>query len=276
MQESGLFFAVPVVDQLAYLVDLRELCLPVHPISAITRDNVSVSVGGALYVQVVDALKAVYGVRRVLTAIHTHSISAMRTAVGGVELDALLHNRLILNQKLREAVAEAASMWGLEVRRLELTEVHPDVEVSRAMDAQATAERRKREAILNAEAVREQHIRESQGVAQETINVAESRRQAQVLEASGHAESLKIIADVLEQHAHGRDAMNFSLAEAYVNAMAKGLSSSSTVFMNEDISNPSHMIAKGMGVLQAMSKEAGGGGGGGGAGGGVKASSKSD
>ena len=262
VEQPGLFFAVPFVDRLAYVVDMRELTLAISPQSAITKDNVSVDVGGALFVQVVDPVKACYGVRRVLVAIKTHAISAMRTTIGSVELDELLHNRHLLNERLQEQLVPAAEPWGLSVKRLELTEIHPDSEVSRAMDAQATAERRKRERILQAEGVREQHIRESEGVRQEQINhaegqrqktvlLAEARRDQQILEAEGHAEALERVATALAKPG-GKDAMSFYLAESYMRMVGAGLHETSTVFIPEDIGDVSQVIAKGMGVAQTL------------------------
>ena len=68
VHESGYFFAVPVVDQVAYVVDVRERALDIVPQAAITRDNVSVEVSGNLFLKVVDVEKAAYGARNPLYA----------------------------------------------------------------------------------------------------------------------------------------------------------------------------------------------------------------
>eukprot|EP00953_Heterococcus_sp_UTEX-ZZ885_P034710 17950-Heterococcus_DN1.PRE.1 len=61
IHESGWFIAVPVLDKIAYRVDMRERSIVIDPQSAITKDNVSVEVSGNLYVQFVDPEKAAYG-----------------------------------------------------------------------------------------------------------------------------------------------------------------------------------------------------------------------
>ena len=61
IQPSGWFLAIPLVDTISYVIDLREKALDIPPQSAITRDNVAVEVSGNLFVQFVDAEKAAYG-----------------------------------------------------------------------------------------------------------------------------------------------------------------------------------------------------------------------
>lgn len=69
IQPSGFFFAIPLVDRIAYIVDTRERAIDVAPQSAITRDNVSVEVSGNLFVQFVDPEKAAYGARNPLYSV---------------------------------------------------------------------------------------------------------------------------------------------------------------------------------------------------------------
>ncbi|CAM9106685.1 unnamed protein product, partial [Heterosigma akashiwo] len=51
VQPPGLFLAIPLVDRLAYLVDMRERAMEIHPQRCITKDNVSVDVSGNVYIQ---------------------------------------------------------------------------------------------------------------------------------------------------------------------------------------------------------------------------------
>ena len=54
-----------------------------------------------------------------------HAQSAMRSAIGELELDEILHNRAGLNTIIKGSLQEAAVAWGLEIRRYELTEITP-------------------------------------------------------------------------------------------------------------------------------------------------------
>ena len=69
IHESGYFIAVPFVDSIAYVIDVRERALDILPQSAITRDNVSVEVSGNLFVRVADPERAAYGARNPLYAV---------------------------------------------------------------------------------------------------------------------------------------------------------------------------------------------------------------
>ena len=61
IQDSGWFLAIPFVDQIAYVIDVRERAMDIPPQAAITRDNVSVEVSGNLFVKFQDAQNAAYG-----------------------------------------------------------------------------------------------------------------------------------------------------------------------------------------------------------------------
>ncbi|KAL3790198.1 hypothetical protein ACHAW5_004817, partial [Stephanodiscus triporus] len=108
IHESGYFFAVPFVDSIAYVIDVRERAVDIPNQSAITRDNVSVEVSGNLFVRVADPERAAYGARNPLYAVIMHAQSAMRSAIGELELDEILHNRAGINTLIKGAVQEAA------------------------------------------------------------------------------------------------------------------------------------------------------------------------
>ena len=69
IHDSGYFFAIPVIDQIAYVIDIRERAIDIEPQSAITRDNVSVEVSGNLFIQFIDSEKAAYGARNPLYSV---------------------------------------------------------------------------------------------------------------------------------------------------------------------------------------------------------------
>ena len=60
-KSGGWFLAIPAVDNIRFVVDMRERALNIQPQSAITKDNVHVMVSGNLYCQFVSSQKAAYG-----------------------------------------------------------------------------------------------------------------------------------------------------------------------------------------------------------------------
>lgn len=61
IQDSGWFVAIPFVDKISYVIDVRERAMDIPPQMAITRDNVSVEVSGNLFVKFQDPQNAAYG-----------------------------------------------------------------------------------------------------------------------------------------------------------------------------------------------------------------------
>lgn len=193
IKEGGWFFAIPLVDDIRFVVDMREKALSIIPQSAITKDNVHVHVSGNLYCQFVDAEKAAYGSKNPIYSIKQHAQSAMRAAIGEMELDEILHARARLNTMIRETVQESAVAWGLEIMRYEITEVSPDKFITEAMDKQAAAERERRKKVLEAEGdkrsielesegLKIQMRNESEGFLIKTKNEAEARKLQLILE----------------------------------------------------------------------------------------------
>ena len=77
----GLNFAIPFIESVAYKRSLKETTFPIHPQTAITRDNVHVQLDGAVYAKVEDAYRASYGIDSLTSAITTLAQSAMRKEV---------------------------------------------------------------------------------------------------------------------------------------------------------------------------------------------------
>jgi SPFH domain / Band 7 family len=74
-------------------------------------------VSGNLYVQFTDAEKAAYGSTNPLYSVRQFAQSSMRSAIGELELDEILHARAKLNKMIGVHVQEAAMAWGLSVKR---------------------------------------------------------------------------------------------------------------------------------------------------------------
>ena len=127
----------------------------------------------------------------------------MRSAIGELELDEILHNRAGLNTIIKGSLQEAAVAWGLEIRRYELTEITPDEQIRIAMDKQAAAERDRREQVLRAEGDKRRveltsegmkisMTNESEGKLIQITNEAEAEKLHILRVAEGKAEAMKI------------------------------------------------------------------------------------
>ena len=70
---AGFHLLVPFLDRVAYKHSLKEQAIDVPSQSCITKDNIAVEIDGILYVQVVDAQLASYGIENYFYAVsYTH------------------------------------------------------------------------------------------------------------------------------------------------------------------------------------------------------------
>lgn len=254
VHSPGYFFTIPILDRIQHTIDMRERTVFYPPQSAITKDNVAVRVNAVLFVQFVEPLKAAYGATDPLRSIKELAISAMRAAVGEMELDQVFHNRQQVNDRCCSVVKYAAADWGMVVTRHEIQDVTPDRHIADSLDKQAAAERFRREQVLQAEGSKQAAALESEGVKIQLTNESEGHlirvrnealaEQARIeLEAEGRAKSITRIA---EAHAHAlesvakalekegaNEAARLDVAREYINMYANMGKESNTVIMNE-------------------------------------------
>lgn len=276
IHDSGYFFAIPFVDQISYVIDVRERAINILPQRAITRDNVSVEVSGNLFIQFIDPEKAAYGARHPLYSVTQHAQSAMRSAIGEMELDEILHGRNRLNALIKESLLDAAFAWGLTVRRYEITEITPDEEIRIAMDKQAAAERDRREQVLRAEGdkrraeltsegVKVSLTNESEGMLIKTQNEAEATKtklvrlaegeaEAMVIKSMAQAEAIKSVAGELQKEG-GICAAHLTLAKEYVEMYGMMGSQSNTMFFNKRPADLSNLLTQTANVLEIVKSE---------------------
>ncbi len=262
------------MDRIAYRIDMRERAMAIAPQPAITKDNVSVDVSGILYVQFVDPTQAAYGSYNPLYAVRQCAQSAMRAALGELELDEILHARSRLNEMIRNSIQSACTAWGMEVKRYEITEVRPDKSITLAMDKQAAAERNRREMVIKAEGEkRAQELKsegikiklrnESEGDLIKTKNEAEARKQQYILEGEGEAkairlkaeafaESIRVVAQSLGEE-KGQDAAKVQIAKDYINMYGLMGSQSNTMVFSERPGDVNALLAQAALALKGAS-----------------------
>ena len=109
---AGLKFIVPIIDRIAYKVSLKELALDVPSQSAITKDNITLSVDGVLYLKVVDPEKSSYGIDNYVFAVTQLAQTTMRSEIGKITLDRTFEERDLLNLAIVQAINDAGEAWG--------------------------------------------------------------------------------------------------------------------------------------------------------------------
>ena len=192
--KAGLNFIFPFIDKVAYDRTLKEQAVDVPSQGAITRDNIGLTVDGVLYLKVIDAHKASYGVEDYVFAVTQLAQTTMRSEIGKMDLDKTFEERDVLNTAIVSAINEAAQPWGVQVLRYEIKDIEPPKSVLEAMERQMRAERDKRATILESEGERQSSINVAEGEKAAKVLAAEADRAEQILLAEGEAKAIETVA----------------------------------------------------------------------------------
>ncbi|UCD10328.1 MAG: slipin family protein [Dehalococcoidales bacterium] len=146
----GLFVIIPFVDRMVK-ADLRVVTMDVPSQEVITKDNVTVRVNAVVYFRVVNPEDSVVKVLDHIRATSQISQTTLRNVLGQSELDELLTQREMLNQRLTQIIDEHTDPWGVKVSTVEIKEVELPDQMKRMMAAQAEAERERRAKVIHAD-----------------------------------------------------------------------------------------------------------------------------
>lgn len=102
----GFHFVTPFVDRIAYRYSLKEQKISIEKQTAITKDNVTIQLDGALFVQITDPLKASYSIEQPFQAITLLALTVLRSEIGKMKLDGLFRERDKLNSAIHHQVSQ--------------------------------------------------------------------------------------------------------------------------------------------------------------------------
>ena len=259
--QAGFHILVPFIDRIAYKHNLKEEAMDIPEQICITRDNVQVGVDGVLYLQVLEASKASYGITNYRFAIIQLAQTTLRSEIGKIELDRTFEERQTINSNVVAELDKASAPWGVKVLRYEIKNINPPKDILGAMEKQMRAEREKRAVVLTSEGERDAKINQAEGDKQRVIKESEGGKQQQINEAQGRAaailavatataEGLKQVGEALAGRG-GAEAMQLRIAEEYVKQFGTLASeASSTLIVPANISDVASMIALATNVVK--------------------------
>ena len=263
-KEAGLNFIVPFIDRISADRSLKEKAVDVPEQSAITKDNISLSVDGVLYFRVLDPYKATYGIDDYEFAVTQLAQTTMRSELGKMELDKTFEERDVLNTNIVSAINDAASPWGIQVLRYEIKDIVPPQSVMQAMEAQMKAERVKRAQILESEGDRQAAINRAEGEKASVVLAAEADKAEQVLRAEGEAKAIVAVAtaqaEALRQVGEaaatdeGQKAIQLDLATKAIEAKHAIAKESSVVLLPDGGTEAAGVVAQAMTIINQLNK----------------------
>ncbi len=265
--EAGFHILIPFLDKVAYKHTLKEQALDVPSQSCITGDNIAVEVDGIIYLQVVDAKKASYGIGRYQFASTQLAQTTMRSVIGKLELDKTFEERETINSAIVDAVDQASDPWGVKVTRYEVKNIVPPQSIKDAMEKQMRAVREKRANIAESEGDKQAKINRAEGDKQEMIERSEGEKQKRINEAIGRAEEIERVATATAKGIReiaaaideegGISAVNLRVAEQYINEFGKLAKTNNSIIIPSNLSDLTGMIATAMTVIKDQSKSLG-------------------
>ncbi|MBN2038911.1 MAG: paraslipin [Spirochaetes bacterium] len=223
--EAGFHLLVPIVEKVVYIQNLKEMTIDVPSQECFTKDEIQVEVDGVIYLQVIDSVKASYGITDYQFASIQLAQTTTRAIVGTLDLDRTFEERESISAKVVAVLDDAAQKWGVKILRFEIKNLIPPESVRKSMEKLVTAERDKRAILEAAYGQKQSLINTSEGTMAEMINISEGEKAKLINEAEGKAqeilalgkataESIRKIANAINSEG-GKEAIKLELSQKY-------------------------------------------------------------
>jgi regulator of protease activity HflC (stomatin/prohibitin superfamily) len=260
--EAGFHIVIPFIDRIAYKHSMKEVAIDVPPQMCITKDNIQVEVDGILYLQVIDPIKASYGITDYRFASIQLAQTTLRSLVGKIELDRTFEERERINAEVVAAVDHASDPWGLKVTRYEIKNIMPPSSIRDAMEKQMRAEREKRALIAESEGDKQAKINRAEGDKQDAILRSEGEKMKRINEAEGRgqeiervamatAKGIREIAKAINEEG-GSQAVNLRIAEQYLGEFGKLAQKNNTMIIPSNLSDVATLVGTISKVFSSM------------------------
>ena len=228
----GLNFVIPYVDEVAYKVTTKDIVLDIPSQEVITRDNAVLLMNAVAYINLTTPEKAVYGIENYTWAIQNLVQTSLRSIVGEMDLDDALSSRDHIKAKLKAAISDDISDWGITLKTVEIQDIKPSHTMQAAMEEQAAAERQRRATVTKADGEKQAAILEADG----RLEASRRDAEAQVVLAESSQRAIEMVSSAVGDK---EIPVAYLLGEQYVKAMQDMAKSNNakTVVLPADVLN---------------------------------------
>ena len=147
----GPYFVIPIVETVAARVDQRMITTPFSAEEALTADLVPLGIDAVLFWLVWDPKDACVEVEDYSSAVWWAAQTALRDAVGRINLGEVATRREQLDNEVKEILEEKTRSWGITVVSVEIRDIAVPSDLQDALSKEAQAERERNSRLLLAE-----------------------------------------------------------------------------------------------------------------------------
>jgi regulator of protease activity HflC (stomatin/prohibitin superfamily) len=148
LKGPGIFFIVPVLENVIDYIDQRVRVTDFKADQTLTKDTVPVNVVATLYWTVWDVEKAALEVQDYMTAVQYIAQTGLRDIIGRHELADLLQDRVKIAEDLQKLLDENTNPWGITCQTVGIKDITIPQGLSDAMSKQAQAERERKARVI--------------------------------------------------------------------------------------------------------------------------------
>jgi len=222
--KPGLNFLIPYIDNVAFKVTTKDIVLDIPSQEVITKDNAVLVTNAVAYINIVSPEKAVYGVENYIIAIQTLVQTSLRSIIGEMSLDAALSSRDHIKAKLKAAISDDISDWGITLKTVEIQDINPSPTMQQAMEEQAAAERARRATVTRADGDKQAVILTAEGA----LEASKREAEAQVILAEASKRAISLVTEAIGEK---ELPVVYLLGEKYISSLQELSSSDNSKFV---------------------------------------------
>ena len=151
VEGPGIFFTIPFLESAALRVDQRIIVTPFSAEEALTADLVPTDIDAVLFWMVVSPQKAWCEVDNYPNAVSWSAQTALRDAIGRINLADISTRRSQLDSELRETLNAKTSDWGISILSVEIRNILIPEDLQDAMSREAQAQQESNARVILAE-----------------------------------------------------------------------------------------------------------------------------